>query len=87
MKRNYETLLKYCFYRSNYPLAGNPCPGNRPYTPCNRNPCDELGECASNPDLTCQVSECSSCKAVWYDDNDIEQECQGRFIVVTMVME
>ncbi|XP_072036608.1 uncharacterized protein [Amphiura filiformis] len=56
--------------------AGNPCPGNRPWTPCQYvNPCEAVGECESNSDLTCEATVCTSCRAAFYDRNGNAREC------------
>ena len=59
--------------------TGNPCPGSRPWTPCeDDDPCEEIGECQSNPNLTCIANECAKCRAVWYDENGDETQCDGK---------
>ncbi|XP_072031968.1 uncharacterized protein [Amphiura filiformis] len=59
--------------------SGDHCPGGvMSFTPCGDvNPCDQIGECSSDSSLTCQVHECGSCKAMFFDQNWMPAKCQA----------
>ncbi len=72
---------------------GDHCPGGAmSFTPCrgNINPCEHIGGCASDSSLTCQVDECGSCQAMFYDQNWMPAMCQGiiitRFTRITYIV-
>lgn len=64
-----------------YNYLGNHCPGGvHSYAPCGDvNPCDHVGECSSDPSLSCHMNECGNCMAVFVDEATMmPATCQGK---------